>query len=403
MKKPSKSANQIRGVFLALYVCTVALVLALLYFIPVQLGATDVGSPVTTHGNPSVSFWVTDYLNWHQKERPRPTARRLIYSTVNAGLGDNISGLLRTFAFAVLTRRVLVFRWKKPFSLRTVVSQEALEQFEYNPAIDRPNGTAVRSFHHLRMDKNEFYSTLRGPELVVQFSCGPSPLIHDVLPILRGEHLARVKIPPFNQAAIRKVARTLFEPSVQASLQHEEALNEFGLCTASGTEVCPNFERLSNSSRKHARQYIGVHARLGIGTSELSNKRFRGMLENQQEIAACFARAAQRIAMDHVGDAHPLVFLATDTPSFRTVFRDVMKSVFPKGTVFWIDLPVHHYRSLRRHREGLFQFEHLFREVRLLGDAAHILSFDSGFSYSANWLGSALQLHVLSHHQCGVH
>ncbi len=398
MKKPGSSANSLQRVFLALYICTIAIILAALHFVPVQW---TTGSTLSTHANPSVSFWATDYLKWHRSERTRPTARRLVYTTVNAGLGDNISGLLRIYAFAVLTRRVLVFRWEKPYSLRTVISREALKRFEYDPIIDRPNGTVVRRFRS--SGSIEFFRTLRGPELVVQVASGPSPLIHDVLPRIRGDHLAKVKIPPYNQAAIRKVAHALFEPSEKAALQHEETMNEFGLCTASDTAVCPNFDRLSNRSRKYARQYIAVHARLGIGTSELWNKRFKGVRENQRKIAACFARAAKRIAMDYVGDARPLIFLATDTPSFRSVFRKVTKSVFPKGTVFWIDHPVFHYGTLRRRRnDGLFQFEHLFREVRLLGDASHILSFDSGFSYSANWLGNALQLHVLTHHQCGV-
>ncbi len=227
--------------------------------------------------------------------------------------------------------------------------------------------------------------------------------MHDVLPILRGEHLLKVDIPPFNDAALRGAAHTLLEPSEKAFRYHDSYMNKFRLCKSSDTSVCPNYNQLSDHSRMYARQYIGVQARLGVGTHEYSTVRFKGLRSKEGLIARFFARAVRRISFDLVGDAHAHVFLATDTPSFRHVFRSAMQASLPGSTVFWIDQPVRHYAGLPAgHKQGLEYFEHLFAEIRLLGDAAHILSFESGFSYSANWIGNALQLHTLAYHECGV-
>ena len=351
----------------------------------------------------SVKFWVTDYVQWHRQQRRNPKARRLIYTTISAGLGDNIRGLLRAYAFAVLTKRVFVIRWERPYPLWLVVSNNSMATFGFDRRVDVPDGIVVKSFHYMRMNKRQLYDTLRGAEeTVVELACGPSPLIHDVLPILRGDHLSKVAIPRFDDAAIRAASHALFEPSQSSIERHRVYMNKFHLCGASNSIVCPNYEELSVAARRYARQYIGVQVRLGVGTHEYNTVRFKNLRGNQHRVARCFARRVRRVSFDDMADAHATIFLATDTPEFRRVFANTMRDVLPGSTVVWINKAVRHYAGLPSYGKNADYFQHLFDEIRVLGNAAHILSFESGFSYAANWLGSSIQLHTITYHECGV-
>ncbi len=152
-----KRITPIFGLLIALCLCTAAL-----HFILLGAKMPRPKSAPTIHKsvNPSFEFWISDYVRRHEQERPRPRARRLIYTTISAGLGNNLRGLLRAYAFAVLTRRVFVVRWERPYSLHTVLSENAMRRFAFNQLIDVPKGASIRQFHYMRMNKDQLYNTL---------------------------------------------------------------------------------------------------------------------------------------------------------------------------------------------------------------------------------------------------
>lgn len=351
--------------------------------------------------DPSVRFWVDDYLGWHRTQRGRPGARLLIYNTVKAGLGDNIRGLMRTYSFAVLTRRVILVNWVHPYPLASVIGEEPAKMFLLK-ASDLEPGEKALEFHYYRMRTSEFYAALRSERRAISHGCGPRALIHDVLPELRTPHWEGVPVPPFNDAARRAIARKMYAPSADASTRHTELLDRYALCTASTTQVCPNYGELSRDSRKRARQYIAVHVRLGIGTGEYSTLRFRVMRGNETRIARCFARRVRQLSYE-MGDAGGKVLLATDTPSFQTIFRNQMRVLLPKAEVFMYNSRVTHYAGIPANSSsGMRNFMQLWTEMRLLGDAEHIVSFHSGYSLCGYWMGKAVSLITIPHSECGL-
>lgn len=334
----------------------------------------------------SRTFWVTDYMKWHKENRKLPQARRLIFTPVSAGLGDNLRGIIRAYLYAVLTRRLLLVDWNRPFPLARAVDTS---WYEFDPVVDLASNSSVQSFHYYHMSYVKFYDTLKSNALVVRLETGHMPVIHDTVTALCGPYHRCSEIPPHTNDALRAAGRILLQPSKEAAVRHRKNLNRMALCVGSSTKLCQNYDELGVESRKDARQYISVHARLGIGTGEYM-QRFGHIKGNESTIARCLAIAVRRI-QDKMGYVRPKVLLATDTPSFRNTFRYTMRNVYPKAQVTWLGGPVTHYRSIPN-GQWAGSFDHLFDEMRLIGDGAHIIRFPSSFSTIAYLMGNALSI-----------
>lgn len=352
-------------------------------FLPIGL---KLGSRQFLMLDASHKFWITDYMEWHRINRKSPRARRLIFSPVAAGLGDNLRGLIRSYLYAVVTRRIFLVDWKRPFPLARAIDTS---WYAFDPKVDLPNNASVRSFHFYRMSNRELYSTLKGSTKVVRLQTGYNNFMHDTVTSLCGAYQRCSDIPPHTDDTLRAVGHIILRPSKEAAARHRQNLSRLTLCVGSRTKLCPNHDELASASRKDARQYISVHARLGIGTGEYM-QRFKHINGNESTIARCLAIAVRRI-QDRMGYVSPKVLLATDTPSFRNTFRHAMRDVYPKAQVVWLGGRVIHYTRIPG---GQFaeSFDHLFDEMRLIGDAAHIIRFTSGFSTVAYLMGNAMSI-----------
>ncbi len=111
--------------------------------------------------------------------------------------------------------------------------------------------------------------------------------------------------------------------------------------------------------------------------------------------ARCFARQVRKISRG-MEDTRPKVFLATDTPRFRAVFKDVSSA-----EVFYFNGPVKHVKKIPQgSKEGwdMYLMQHV--EMLLIGNAAHIVSFRSGFPRARYYGGKALTYKQISHGSC---
>lgn len=324
-----------------------------------------------------INFWVTRYLTWHDANR-NTAPRRIIKIPSRGGFGDNVIGMTSVWVLAVLSRRLFLINATTPYPLAEVLSHRARRRFLYSPRDD--NGLFAETMRRGYRSNDSVLSTeikhgefsaVRGDIRTVFTRI----TIH-APPSISFRHLAGDrKLPRVSAQVRRAMVRAMFEPSRELLRQHAHVARQLKL---------------------RDREYVAVHARIGAGTLETYNERFRPILMRQRTVANCFARKVVELGASQV-------LLATDTPAFRGTFAAALRRVSPGSRSVSYNSEVVHYERLERQKDGgrKAHFD-MHVENLLVANAKHIVSFHSGFSQVAYWRGLAESYTVLTHGECGI-
>jgi len=135
-------------------------------------------------------------------------------------------------------------------------------------------------------------------------------------------------VPKFSYEVKRAITRILLEPSNEILKEK----NKF----------------LARHKMDDGRPYFGFHARLGRGVGESHNPRFSKI--DFEAIARCNAERMRRIGESHgIDRANLRVFIATDTPDFRIVFKKAMHKIVSGSKVIAMNNDVSHFTKSTAH------------------------------------------------------
>ena len=346
------------------------LTFATIAFVMLSTGVAD------QEDDESVKFWVRNYIEWHDVNRVN-ASRIAVFLPIKAGLADNVKGMLNMWVYSVLTKRLLLLSSNEPVPITDVLSDRAIGRFIYRKQFDGNNLTWKGN--HLKFSYNSgltptMRELLRGNHRIVALHMSKAQPIPNLIPRLRSIHFGSINIPPFTESARRAVTKILLEPHPALA----RTVDDF--------------------SRRVGAPYLAVHARLGAGTNEAKHHRFAFIRGRERDIAFCLARAVHRLARD---DSQP-VFVATDTPSFRLVFRRALREIMPRASVHHVDGNVAHYRWLKGGKAGRKAHFAMHAENLLIGGAEHIVALESGFPEIAYWRGRSRSYNKVSFKECGM-
>lgn len=368
-------------------------------FIPVRRGWSN---------DPAMNFWLEQHLRWHDANRNNRSTRRLIFQTIGAGLGDHIKALVWAYGYAVLTKRLLLIDWPSPYPIETVLSDRARHRFIYRSELDSagvgPGYGLDFNFEYRQGLTPSMLNLLVSDVHTVFLRIGPAQPPDAVIKKLRGSRWGNKTLPRFSWNARRAVTKTVLEPSSELLKYLIGERHHLALCAYH--ESCDDenlFERWTRAivyggSTLQRRQYFAVHARLGLGTNESHITRFASSLGHERQIAECFARAVKSYAAP---SKDPVVFVASDTASWRLLFKDVLLKLLPRAKAVHLDQRPTHFRSIRSgSKHGRETFLNLHAEMLLIGDAQRTIAFSSGFPAVGFWRGHGRHFTLLSREQC---
>lgn len=321
-----------------------------------------------------LEFWVHRYLRWHKTNRHN-ASRVVVFSPAYSGFGDNVRGMVNMWGYAVATNRVLLIRFRSPYPLGTLVSHSTNREFIYDEKEDRKFGPLAEGKKQLgkRIEENSV-SLLRGPAPVTAFRVTNSENPRDFA--LRTSSVSYPeKIPLFSDVVKSAITKILLAPSDELLQLKNSFLKRNGF--------------IDN------KPYLAFHARLGRGVGERYKMRFHDL--KLDFISDCAADKLWQIAKTYEIESQDLrVFLATDTPDFRNIFKKAMLKRAPNSRVIYMNNRVTHFLKTHGHQAHV----EMHLENILLGDAREIVAFWSGFSLVARWRGQATKLHPMYYHSC---
>ncbi len=347
----------------------VALAVATIAFMLLSSGVAD-------QDDEAVRFWFRNYLAWHDMHRTNAT-RVAVFLPIKAGLADNVKGMLNMWAYAVLTRRILLLNAEEPVPIADVLSQRAIGRFVYRREFDGEKSTWKGDdlkYTYVSGLTPSMRELLRGRQRTVALHMSKAQPIMTLIPKLRSIEYGSTRIPPFTRAARRAAAKVLLEPNPLLI----RTVNDF--------------------TRRVGAPYLAVHARLGRGTNEARHHRFAAIRGRERDIALCLARQAKRLARN---EQQP-IFIATDTPSFRRLFRAALHREMPRASVHHVRGSVAHYRWLKGGDAGRKAHFAMHAENLLIGSAEHIIALESGFPEIAYWRGHARLYKKVLFKDCGL-
>lgn len=391
---------------------------------------------------------VTQYMQWHRQERANPNARKLIWTGHGNkyGLGDRFRGIIHAYLCAVLSGRVMVIKWEKPFPLQVIFESTKHAHAFFDERLDSENMVDAPACHCslknmgilLRNDRVVVHRSEAAPnvrDLLAAVRRYPELPISQELMTLANNWRKRRQLksdtrwreygprwvaddslfPLIFKALLRpapsfihmlSTQRTELRTFIPAKLRKAHGcgagrrikLEEGGRAVLEVEEYGGITYDLSKDRVLHMRRFhpghISVHARLGLGLNETMRYRKRfGKLANVSiaTIAACLAAYASRLA-DVIHHGKPQRFyVATDTNDFTMHFRREVTQRSPgaivmsavQGRVDRVHLNRLNSRSPRDREQFLLAAADLF--FLSAGDA--MVSLHSGFANLARWLG----------------
>ncbi len=358
--------------------------------------------------NPAMNFWYEQHLRWHDANRLNRSSRRLVFRTIGAGLGDHVKALVWAYGYAVLTRRLLIIDWPLPYPIETVLSTRARNRFIYRSKLDSagvgPGYGLEFNFKYRKGLTPRMLRLLNGDAHTVFLRIGPAQPPDTVMKELRGSRWGNRKLPRFSWDARRAVTKTLLEPGGELLKYLIDARHRLALCanheSCTRETVAGRWLRaiVYGGSTMPRRQYFAVHARLGLGTGESHITRFASSRGHEEHIAACFARAVKSYAGP---SKDPVVFVASDTASWRPLFKRILHLYLPDARVEHLEQRPEHFRSIPTgSKRGRATFLALHAEMLLIGDAKRTIAFSSGFPAVGFWRGHGRHYNLLSRERC---
>lgn len=349
---------------------------------------------LSKHDRIFLQHFVTDYMDFHFRERKKLYSRKLIFRPHATGIGDRFERLMTAYYVAVVTKRVFLIDWQRPSPIedfietadvrtdmfvRRLESQELVldKKTKHNPQkfVDAlmSNITAVV----MTMTHRPFRSTL---ESLGQKRFGFLKQKH--LTDFYGSHIFR-----------RIVMHLVF----RLRSDFDDHLSGKGHKQLYVIVAKPSYVSLLSILQG---KYIGVHARVGLGLAEAGD-RFDTIRERLDIPAKCLARRAVLLAKVSKGYPCP-IFLATDTSSFREIFfREVEIISGHTITIFhgrWnavhsyynIDMEKTHLNRSKGEQDlKMLQMMETYADLSLLGRAQHIVALPSSFARFAFAIGNA--------------
>lgn len=320
-----------------------------------------------------LEFWVHRYLKWHEANRHN-ASRVAVYNPLGAGLGDNVYGMINLWGHAVVTNRLLLINFNHPVPLATYLSNRTRREFVYNKTDEKfgPKIGCHLYFPRPASPNSTAAILLKGAVPVV---CLHMSHVRDAHEFAELPPPYPGKVPKFSDAVRTAIGNILLEPSDELLSLKNDFLSKNGL--------------------SNGKPYFAFHARLGKGVGEKYMGRFRAI--NYVYVSECAADRLLRISKEYgIAPKDLRVFLATDTPSFRAIFAEVMEDLVRGSRVITTEHRVKHFKDTRDH----FAHLNIHLDSILLGDAREIIAFRSTYTQAAKWRGKAVKLHEMYYHKC---
>lgn len=364
-------------------------------------------------------IFITDYLEWHAYERAayegtlrlneghhltapvRPPRMLIVRSdlSITHGLGDRFRAIVVAYMLAVISNRVLLIDWRHPIPLSLAFASSRYTNFTYDDflAPSQPfNDSAVieGNYYHLsdRIHVNVttlFLDSVPRPNISRWFSPPQGRKRENAL--LRRlsalEPLPACRVFPL-------IFRALFSPTQKL----RDALS-------ARLQTSP-----ISSLNAEKTTYVGVHARLGYGLGEVKSDATRFDLAQSgssiRGMARCFSASAVDLYKKiepGTSRKQPQFFLATDTPSFRSVLERELSRRLPGAALTYVNADVKHIRDLQVKTESDIQtFMDIFVDIFLLSWSDAMTNLRSGFSDLGVWMGGICEQHVVTSEECAI-
>lgn len=375
-----------------------------------------------------LGVFVRDYLTFHAAQRSNLTARVLVFRPARTGLGDTFGQLMLAYWTAVVSERVFLFDWQRPFPVEHVF--ETADN-RTNLFLQRKTDMDVDT---LRADlaildsslnsRAQFAKIVASTTQVVVMSMAVAPTLAVLKDLVRNSQHAEIRaMHPGNALSFTSNAncqRALMHHALQlnAALRHNQrtqarALGLYAPIAHSMTSGFPLLQFASWQQRwrgESGRPYVAVHARLGTGVGETAG-RFERIARNLIVPARCLAARAVHLSL-LIGSPPLPIYLATDTPAFRTEFANAVREAsHARVAVKHGNWSIVHSSKLQfftssRNLSRYFDSAEWhaiwagYMDLIMLGHAKHIIALHSTFPKFAFALGTAESLTELHNDIC---
>lgn len=363
-----------------------------------------------------LKFFITDYIAFHKANRKH--GRRLVFTQAGGGLGDRFQGMFYAYWVAVMTRRIFLVDWNQPFPLDDFLqgAENGLDLFydrekDRIPLLRHQNGTKVPDMSFVTGKttvQKEFEAIIQSRTHTVRMES--SRLWNRFTKRFYEDHKAagisaRQLMEAFGSINFKRMfLHHVFRIKDSVRVRHEEMSRSMGIRAYGEWK-----------KKRRGRPYIAVHARLGKGVGEIS-QRFEDIMEELKTPAMCLATRAILLSLNSGSPPLP-VFLATDTNEFREVFSESVRrmshnrvrvasgdwnAVHTKDVV----VSLQHLLESRNNtqREGIESARtalwESYADLLMLGQAEHIVALYSSFPRLAFALGDAESLTELRNELC---
>lgn len=299
-----------------------------------------------------LKHFIDDYIAFHISQRNNGS-RYLIFRPTLAGIGDRMGCLLYAYWLAVVSRRVFLVDWVDPFPLSHLITnaRSSLNLF----VDDREDAHLylrtrfVRNSERVKylngtMDEHDWDEQVllsHVPAVVSVQNRMARTLSNDLLEYNKPENISNKDMQDFRASLHlhRAVLHHVFRLNDTLRSDYERVSGAMGLryprhegksewMGTKGWPLSVGRRTLDSEGRTVStetglmmsnRSYIAVHARLGKGVGEES-ERFAGIIENMAKAAKCLAARAISVSLI-CGERPQPIFLATDTLEFRDNFK----------------------------------------------------------------------------------
>lgn len=359
--------------------------------------------------------FIHDYLDFHEQAR-RNGSRRLIFQPQLTGMGDTYGTLIFAYWAAVISRRVFLVDWQRPFPLEDFLqnSRVSCDVF-YRPETDNqpPYSTNVYTLRGTKDSHKQFGNVLLSNTAAVIYKPQHRPPYQVIYEFVKRSSMKDMSISSYMRLAAsqhfhRAVMHHVLQISDNIRKDQQDYIKKYRLFRGF-TQHDTNVSK--RTYKPNERPYIAVHARIGTGVGEV-HSRFHDVQRNMIVPARCLASRAIRLS--YMAGYPPLpIFLATDTVEFRALFRSVVKDISHDNVAVLVgDWDVVHSSRFAWHNQQVLGEDEekrsrswkkvwgSYMDLVMIGHAEHIVSLYSEFPRFAFALGSADTQTELRNHIC---
>lgn len=370
---------------------------------------------LTSEEKIALKFFVADYVIFHKKNRNLGN-RKLIFIPNRIGLGDRVSCMIFAYWTAVVTKRVFLVNWQHPFPLKHFLKgSQRLDLFVSEKEVEKMAGSKAAYLNQTEASLKSYERVLSSDIdiIVMKTNRIPGRFSKNFLADKTPKGLSEIDVQGmrWNVNLHRAILHHIFTLSNSMKKEHVEMSNRMKLSPQAlqprrGGGIAKVSTILNGANKR--RPYISVHARIGVGVGEEPAGRFKEIGRKMKIAALCLASRAVRVAYMSGSPALP-IFLATDTPEFRTIFETVVRNIsHNRVNVLNGQWGVTHLnkllygrsltrRDIERDRKVV---RNSYMDLLMLGHSQHIIALYSSFPRLAFALGNAESIVELKNEVC---